>query len=90
MMRDVLGLGLDLEPEIFDYIDSTVENSEYQWENDSALPWVKDIPALRIGSDVLCILEKAPERKSKTGTHEDTTSTFRLANHLYSDHIFGQ
>ncbi|CAN9142871.1 unnamed protein product [Alternaria sp. RS040] len=88
MTEDVLGLGLDLEPEIFDYVQSTVDFRENMSAGDFPLPWVKDAPALRIGSDVLCILEKVPERKSKTGTHEDTTSTFRPANHFYSDHIF--
>jgi hypothetical protein len=88
MMQDILGLGLDLEPEIFDYVNSTIEATKYLSERAFPLPWVKDAPALRIGGDALCILEKAPERKSKTGTCEDTTSKIRIANHVYSDHIF--
>ncbi|KAH8635903.1 hypothetical protein IG631_07737 [Alternaria alternata] len=87
MLEDVLGLGLDLEPEIFDYVKSTVEDISYMPPVEFPLPWFKDAPALRIGSDVLCILERKPERRSKTGTREDTSSTIRLANHVYSDHI---
>ena len=87
MTEDVLGLGLDLEPEIFDYVKSTVEPSEYIPKDEFPLPWLRDAPALRIGSNVLCILEKTSERKSKTGTREDTTSAIRIANHIYSDHI---
>ncbi|CAN9404564.1 unnamed protein product [Alternaria alternata] len=70
MMEDVLGLGLDLEPEIFDYVKSTREITRYMSEDEFPLAWFKDAPALRIGSGVLCILDKAPERKSKTGTRE--------------------
>lgn len=88
MLEDVLGLGLDLEPGIFDYVKSTVEDTCYIPQNEFPLPWFKDAPALRIGSDVLCILERTPERTSKTGTREDTPSTIQLANHVYSDHIF--
>jgi hypothetical protein len=87
MTEDVLGLGLDLEPEVFDYVKSTVEPSEYIPKDEFPLPWFRDAPALRIGSNVLCILEKTSERKSKTGTREDTTSAIRIANHIYSDHI---
>jgi hypothetical protein len=75
MMEDVLGLGLDLEPEIFDYVKSTPVVARYIPDDEFPLPWFKDAPALRIGSDILCMLEKTPERKSKTGTREDTTST---------------
>ncbi|CAN9164368.1 unnamed protein product [Alternaria alternata] len=71
-MEDVLGLGLDLEPEIFDYVKSTREITRYMSEDEFPLAWFKDAPALRIGSGVLCILDKAPERKSKTGTREGT------------------
>ena len=88
MTEDVLGLGLDLEPEIFDYVKSTLMLSRYVRQNDFPLPWFKDALALRIGSDVLCILEKTPERRCKTGTREYTPSTIRLTNHVCSDHIF--
>lgn len=87
MIEDVLGLGLDLEPEIFDYVKSTSVVARYIPEDEFPLPWFKDTPALRIGSDMLCMLEKTPERKSKTGTREDTPSATRLANYVYSDHI---
>jgi hypothetical protein len=87
-IEDILGLGLDLEPEIFDYAKSTVGPTEYIRKDEFPLPWFRDAPALRIGSNVLCILEKTPERRSKTGTREDTTSAIRIANHVYSDHIF--
>ncbi|KAB2109628.1 hypothetical protein CUC08_Gglean010459 [Alternaria sp. MG1] len=86
-IEDVLGLGLDLEPEIFDYIKSTGEFTGYRQENEFPLPWFKDAPALRIGGDVLCMLENTPERTSRTGTHEDTTSKLRLANPVYSDYV---
>ncbi|RYO65534.1 hypothetical protein AA0116_g2903 [Alternaria tenuissima] len=66
MIEDVLGLGLDLEPEIFDYMKSTVAFQRYTRQENFPLPWFRDAPALRIGSDVLCILDKAPERRSKT------------------------
>jgi hypothetical protein len=69
MMQDILGLGLDLEPEIFDYITSTADITGEIPEYEFPLPWFKDAPALRIGSDVLCILKNTPERRSKTGTH---------------------
>jgi len=87
MIEDVLGLGLDLQPEIFDYIKSTRDFTGYTREDEFPLPWFKYAPALRIGGDVLCILENTPERTSRTGTHEDTTSTMRLTNPVYSDHI---
>lgn len=76
ILENVLGLGLDMEPEIFDYVNSTTEIPGYLSERRFPLPWVKDAPALRIGSDVLCILEKIPERRSKTGTHGDAPSKF--------------
>jgi hypothetical protein len=88
MIEDVLGLGLDLEPEIFDYAKSTVWPTGYVRQDEYPLAWFRDAPALRIGSNVLCILETTPERKSKTGTREDATSAIRIANHVYSDHIF--
>jgi hypothetical protein len=88
MIEDVLGLGLDLEPEIFDFVKGTVEATAYIPEDDFPLPWFKDAPALRIGTAVLCILERTPERKSKTGIREDITSIIRLANYVYSDHVF--
>lgn len=88
MLEDVLGLGLDLEPEIFDYVKGTVEATEDISEGEFPLPWCRDAPALRIGSDVLHILEKIPERKSKTGTRKDTTSAIQLANLVDSDYIF--
>lgn len=87
-IEDILGLGLDLEPDIFDYVKSTLMLSRYVRQNDFPLPWFKDALALRIGSDVLCILEKTPERRCKTGTREYTPSTIRLTNHVCSDHIF--
>ena len=88
MIEDALGLGLDLEPEIFDYVNSTMDLTGYRSERAFPLPWVKDAPALRIGSNVLCILEKTPERKSRTGTRGDAPSKIPLANYVYSDHIF--
>ena len=87
-IEDILGLGLDLEPEIFDYAKSTVWPTGYVRQDEYPLAWFRDAPALRIGSNVLCILETTPERKSKTGTREDATSAIRIANHVYSDHIF--
>ncbi|CAN9234975.1 unnamed protein product [Alternaria alternata] len=80
MTEDVLGLGLDLEPEVFDYVKSTVEPSEYIPKDEFPLPWFRDAPALRIGSNVLCILEKTSERKSKTGTKIFKQHSKRLGN----------
>ncbi|CAN9171821.1 unnamed protein product [Alternaria alternata] len=48
MIEDVLGLGLDLEPEIFDFVKGTVEATAYIPEDDFPLPWFKDAPALPI------------------------------------------
>jgi hypothetical protein len=89
-MQTVLGLGLDLEPEIFDYVLSTLKVPKSMPANMFPLPWVKDAPALRIGSDVLCILGNTPKRTSKTGTYKDIPSTIRLADHVNSNHISGR
>lgn len=74
MIEDILGLGLDLELVIFHYAKSTAGPTEHIRKDEFPLPWFRDASALRIGSNVLCILEKTLERKSKTGTREDTTS----------------
>jgi len=65
--KDVLGFGLDLGPEIFEYAQMCLNRPV-------ALPrpWHKVSPALRMGQNALCILEARPGRPSKTGIHNLT------------------
>ena len=63
--KDILGLGLDLGPEIFDYAKMCMGDPC----NGRQRPWYKTFPALRIGRNVLCILEDAPGTASKTGIY---------------------
>jgi hypothetical protein len=73
--KDILGLGLDLEPEVFDYVESRADYTKLSPKDRLPLPWFRDCPALRIGEHVLCILEATLGRTSETGICEDTTLT---------------
>ena len=63
--EDILGLGLDLGPDLFEFAQECVKVPYF----DDALPraWHKSFPALRIGHNALCILEARPEEASRTG-----------------------
>jgi len=67
--KDILGLGLDLGPEIFEYAQMCVENPYIGRHGALPRPWHKVSPALRIGQNALCILEAGSETASKTGIH---------------------
>jgi len=65
--RNILGLGLDLGPEVFEYAQICVEDPFFDTTGTMPRPWHRVSPALRIGQNVLCILEAGPETASKTG-----------------------
>jgi len=67
--KDILGLGLDLGPEIFEYAQIGGEPSHIGRRSVLPRPWHKVPPALRVGQNALCILETRPEKAPKTGTH---------------------
>jgi hypothetical protein len=87
-VEDILGLGLDLEPEIFDFVKSRVEAKDMGLHDGNfPMPWFRDCPALSVGHHVLCILETTPMRKSKTGISKDTTLVLRYVDQLLSNHV---
>ena len=65
--RDILGLGLDLRPEVFEYAQNCVYDPIFGTTGTLPRPWHRGSPALRIGQNVLCILEAGPGTASKTG-----------------------
>jgi hypothetical protein len=80
--KDILGLGLDLGPEIFDYATCNLEAIA----NDRHLPrpWFKDCPALLIGNNILSFLETAPGKAPQTGMHSIQIHVLLLADQYYS------
>jgi len=70
--KDILGLGLDLRPDIFEYTQIVVENPHIRRHGVLPRPWHKVPPALRVGQNALCILEARPEEAPKTGIRNFT------------------
>jgi len=65
--KDVLGLGLDLRPEIFEYAQMCVENPNSEGRGVFPRSWHKFPPALRVGANALCVLEAGLEKATNTG-----------------------
>ena len=73
--EEILGLGLDLGPEWFEYVQMCVQYPYYGRHGALPRPWHKSFPALRVGQNALCILEAGPaEASSKTGIRNSTFS----------------
>lgn len=72
--QDILGLGLNLGPESFEFAQNCVENSYFEGHRVLPRPWHKAPPALHLGKNVLYILEPGPEKASKTGICNLTVS----------------
>jgi hypothetical protein len=81
--EDILGLGLDLGPEIFDYATCNVKDQAYGTRL-LPRPWFKDCPALLIGDDILSFLEAAPGKAPRTGMHSIQIHITSLANQYHS------
>jgi hypothetical protein len=66
--QDILGLGLDLGPEIFDYATC---GFDYHTHGVQLLPrpWYKDCPALLIGENILSFLKTTLGKAPRTGMH---------------------
>ena len=87
-VEDMLGLGLDLQPEILDYTRIRIEDICSANERNLPLPWFRDCPALSIGDNVFCISEVALRRRRGTGKGEHSTLVIQLADQTHSSNIF--
>jgi len=70
--RNILGIGLDLGPEVFEYAQICVGDPFPGKNGTLPRPWHKVPPALRVGQNALCILEAGPEEAPKTGIRNPT------------------
>jgi len=65
--KDILGIGLDLGPELFEYAQMCVGDPRIGSHCVLPRSWHKVPPALRVGRNALYILEAGLEKATKTG-----------------------
>jgi hypothetical protein len=81
--KDILGFGLDLGPEIFDYATCNFRHDAFSIQP-LPRPWFKDCPALLIGDNILSFLEATPGKAPQTGMHSIQIHVLLLANQYHS------
>ena len=65
--KDILGIGLDLGPEFFEYAQMCVDDPRIRGRVVLPRSWHKVPPALRVGRNALCMLEAGLGKATKTG-----------------------